>query len=81
MRGLVVGAIKQRLSEALHRAASTGGTATILAMRAPQAFRPAPSSARWDWRASPAAPGLNEPAQASFADLAVSAPSAGRAGA
>ena len=34
VRGLVVGAIKQRLSEALHRAASTGGTATILAMRA-----------------------------------------------
>ena len=57
VRGLVVGAIKQRLSEALHRAASTGGTATILAMRAPQAFRPAPS-ARWDWRASPAAPRL-----------------------
>ena len=75
VRGLVVGAIKQRLSQALHRAASTGGTATILAMRAPQAFRPAPSSARWDWRASPAAPSFNEPAQASFADLALSAPS------
>ena len=27
----------------------------------PQAFRPAPSSARWDWRASPAAPSFNEP--------------------
>jgi len=73
VRGLVVGAIKQRLSEALHRAASTGGTATILAMRAPQAFRPAPS-ARWDWRASPAAPRLYDEAQASFAELAVSAP-------
>ncbi len=73
VRGLVVGAIKQRLSEALHRAASTGGTATILAMRAPLAFRPAPS-ARWDWRASPAAPRLYDEAQASFAELAVSAP-------
>jgi len=73
VRGLIVGAIKQRLSEALHRASSTGGMATILAMRAPQAFRPAPS-ARWDWRASPAAPRFAEPAQASFAELAVSAP-------
>ncbi len=73
VRGLIVGAIKQRLSEALHRASSTGGTATILAMRAPQAFRPAPS-AGWDWRASPAAPRFAESAQASFAELAVSAP-------
>ena len=35
IRGLVVGAVKQRLSEALHRATTTGGTATILAMRPP----------------------------------------------
>ncbi len=74
VRGLVVGAIKQRLSEALHRAASTGGTATILAMRAPQGYRPAFPSARWDWRASPAAPRLDDEAQAGFAELAVSAP-------
>jgi DNA mismatch repair protein MutL len=74
VRGLVVGAIKQRLSEALHRSASTGGTATILAMRAPRGFRPAPSSARWDWRASPAAPLLAEPPQAGFAELAPLAP-------
>ncbi len=73
VRGLIVSAIKQRLSEALYRAASTGGTATILAMRAPQAFRPAPSG-RWDWRASPAAPRFAEPAQAGFAEFAVSAP-------
>ena len=31
-------------------------------------------SARWDWRASPAAPRLAEPAQASFAEFAPSAP-------
>ena len=35
VRGLVVGALKQRLAEALHRAATTGGTAAVLAMRAP----------------------------------------------
>src|SRR5271167_1018003 len=79
VRSLVVGAIKQRLNEALHRAASTGGTATILAMRPPQAYRGWPPSARWDWRGSPAAPRLAEPAQASFAqgsfaEVALSAP-------
>jgi DNA mismatch repair protein MutL len=70
VRGLVVSAIKQRLSEALHRAATTGGTATILAMRTPQAYRSGSSSARWDWRASPAAPRLYDAEQASFAELA-----------
>ncbi len=77
IRGLVVGAVKQRLSEALHRATTTGGTATILAMRPPQAFRQAPPSGGWDWRASPAAPslasGFAEPPQASFADFAPAA--------
>jgi DNA mismatch repair protein MutL len=75
IRSLVVSAIKQRLNEALHRATTTGGTATILAMRPPQAYRGAASLARWDWRASPAAPRLAEPAQASFAEVALSAPS------
>jgi len=70
VRGLVVSAIKQRLSEALHRAATTGGTATILAMRPAQTYRSASSSARWDWRASPAAPRLYDAEQASFAELA-----------
>ena len=70
VRGLVVSAIKQRLGEALHRAATTGGTATILAMRPPQAYRSASSSARWDWRASPAAPRLYDAEQASFAEFA-----------
>ncbi len=67
VRALIVGAIKQRLNEALHRASTTGGTATILAMRPPQSYRGASYSPRWDWRASPAAPRLAEPAQASFA--------------
>ena len=79
VRALIVGAIKQRLGEALHRASTTGGSATILAMRPPQAYRGASYSPRWDWRASPAAPRLAEPAQASFAqgsfaEAAASAP-------
>ncbi len=74
IRGLVIGAIKQRLSEGGRRASTTGGTATILAMRPPQTYRGAPSAARWDWRASPAAPRLDEPAQESFAAFAPGAP-------
>ena len=81
IRALIVGAIKQQLNEALHRASTTGGSATILAMRPPQAYRGASYSPRWDWRASPAAPRLAEPAQASFAqgsfrEVAPSAPPA-----
>ena len=37
VRGLVVGAIRQRLGEALHRASSAGGTATVLADAPPGA--------------------------------------------
>ena len=74
IRSLIVGAIKQRLNEALHRASTTGGTATILAMRPPQSYRGASYSPRWDWRASPAAPRFAEPAQASFGEVAPSAP-------
>jgi DNA mismatch repair protein MutL len=73
IRSLVVGTVMQALNEALHRATSTGGTATILAMRPSQPYRGASYSARWDWRASPAAPRLAEPTQASFAELAPSA--------
>ena len=78
VRALIVGALKQRLNEALHRASTTGGTATILAMRPPQTYRGASYSPRWDWRASPAAPRLAEPAHASFAQgsFAEAAPSA-----
>ena len=60
VRGLIVGALKQTLTGALHRASSTGGARTIetLARGAP--------NANWDWRQSPAAPGFGEAAQASF---------------
>ena len=74
IRALIVGAIKQHLNQALHRGSTTGGTATILAMRPPQPYRGASYSPRWDWRASPAAPRLAEPAQGSFAEFAPSAP-------
>src|SRR5271166_5060565 len=86
VRGLVVGAVKQRLGEALHRASTTGGTATVLAMRPPQPFRPSSSALRaggWSWRDSPAAPNLApsfaEPAQASFAAFAPAGPVAAAA--
>jgi DNA mismatch repair protein MutL len=81
VRGLVVSAVKQRLSEALHRASTTGGTATILAMRPPQAYRGASYSPRWDWRASPAAPRVAEPAQASFAEASFATALSARAAA
>ena len=72
VRGLVVGALKQSLETALHRASPRGGAETIatLARRAfgsGNAARPAPA-AGWDWRNSPAAPtaGFAEQRQAAF---------------
>ena len=82
VRGLIIGALKQTLAEAMHRATTTGGSRTIdmltrrnfgSAPQFPQAqMRPAPA-ANWDWRSSPAAPapynaprGLAEAAQAAF---------------
>jgi DNA mismatch repair protein MutL len=73
VRGLVVGGIKQRLSEALHRASTTGGTATVLAMRPQQPYRNASPAGGWDWRASLAAPRLVEPEQQGFAEFAPAA--------
>ena len=76
VRGLIVGAVKHTLEAALQQAATTGGRATLEALRAPE-WRPGAAPANWDWRASPAAPGaLNgfaEPEQASFAGIAPSA--------
>ena len=76
VRGLIVGAVKHTLEAALHQAATTGGRATLEALRAPE-WRSGAAPANWDWRASPAAPGaLNgfaEPEQASFAGIAPSA--------
>ena len=82
VRGLIVGAVKHTLEAALHQAATTGGRATLEALRAPE-WRPGAAPANWDWRASPAAPGVSngfaEPAQASFAGFAPSARAGGDA--
>ncbi len=70
VRGLIIGALKQTLAEAMHRASTTGGARTIETM-ARSWQRPASQNAQWNWRASPAAPGFGEQAQASFvADVA-----------
>lgn len=63
VRGLMVGAIRAALAEAGHRAATTGGTATLASLRAATGTggfgggyggqRP---SGAWDWRAAPDRP-------------------------
>ena len=73
VRGLIVGAVRRALEGALARASTPASAATLAALRAP-AWTPRPSlSASWDWRASPAAPGLAENGQADFAFAAPSA--------
>jgi len=69
VRGLIIGALRQTLSGALHRASTTGGARTLETLARGQ------PNARWDWRQSPAAPGFQEVAQASFVND-VSAPMA-----
>ena len=69
VRGLVVGSIKRALEAALFRAAVPASAPTLAALRAP-AWTPRLSRpGNWDWRNSPAAPGLAEPAQAAFAGM------------
>ncbi len=63
VRGLIVGAVRNALEGALHRATSTGGAETLAALRAPQWSGVERPSRPWDWRASPAAP----PRPAAFA--------------
>ncbi len=84
VRGLIIGALKQTLEGALHRASPSNGAAAVdlIARRNFGGARPAD----WDWRRSPAAPvadpasypepgaapptGFAEPAQAAFQDMA-----------
>jgi DNA mismatch repair protein MutL len=59
VRALIVHALKEALARESARAATTGGSAAIAALRSPGSF---PYSARsrsgtWDWRRSPARPG------------------------
>lgn len=81
VRGLIVGALKATLAEAMHRASSTGG-ARALDRLAAHVMTPGPPR-NWDWQASPAAPvlpegpgfaGMSEPAVRAFAgpDIAAS---------
>ncbi len=78
VRGLVVSAIRDALSGALHRAATTGGTRTLEALAARGSGAGHASAARpaggWDPRRSPGAPGgygaprgFDESPQATFA--------------
>ena len=74
VRGLVVGALKSTLAGALHRASSTGGTATLdtLARRnfvMPNAPQRTPSPMNWDWRASPQAPAPRAEHQVGFQEF------------
>ena len=77
MRGVIISAIKHALEAARHRAATTGGEATLASLRAPDWRPTSPAIANWDWRGSPAAPTdlsqFNEPAQRSFEGFAPSA--------
>src|SRR6185437_16379708 len=58
VRGLVVGAVKRALEAALRRAAAPQALSSLAAPAwTPRGVAPM----RWDWRASPAAPGLNGP--------------------
>jgi DNA mismatch repair protein MutL len=76
VRGLLIGALKQSLQAALHRATPAIGASArdVLARRASLGNAapayPAPDAA-WDWRQSPAYPGLAEGEAQRFGDLAL----------
>ena len=75
VRGLLIGALKQSLQAALHRAtpANAASARDFLARRASvQSVAPAyrASAAAWDWRQSPAYPGFAEGAAQGCGDLA-----------
>jgi DNA mismatch repair protein MutL len=76
VRGLVIGALKQTIQGALHRASPANGAAALDVL-ARRSFSPV-GPANWDWRRSPAAPasypapvqtGFAEPAQAAFSHM------------
>ncbi len=55
VRGLIVRALQEGLAREGGRAATTGGSATVTALRPGGGPRPGPGG--WDWRRSPAMPG------------------------
>ena len=75
VRGLIIGALKQTIAGAMHRATSVGGDRTIDALARRTAAAGGASSAgafqsrnaNWDWRQSPAAPaGMSDNGQADY---------------
>lgn len=70
VRGLVVGAVKRALAQPLRYA---GGVVTQGAMSARSWTPRASFPSHWDWRESAIAPGMAEPAQATFAGMEPSA--------
>lgn len=75
IRGLVIGALRQSLDSALHRATPSHAAAAVAGfVQRPQAAlfsRPPPPrdwdrDRNWDWRASPAAPGMSDADQALY---------------
>jgi len=73
VRGLIIGALKQTLEAALHRASPTNGATAALdrLARQPQSYSlngyRAPDATAWDWQQSPARPtGFAEPQQERF---------------
>ncbi len=76
VRGLLIGALKQSLQAALHRATPAhGATALDLITRRSSldrsAFSTRSPAADWDWRKSPAYPGFAEAPAQGFDDLAL----------
>ncbi len=76
VRGLLIGALKQSLQAALHRATpANGASARDFLARRPglQSFAPAYRAlgAAWDWRQSPAYPGFAEGAAQDWGDHAL----------
>jgi DNA mismatch repair protein MutL len=76
IRGLMIGALKQSLQSALHRATPAHGAAALESFaRRPSFASAAPvtraPAAGWDWRNSPAYPGFAESGLAGFSDLAL----------
>ena len=74
IRGLIIGALKQSLQAALHRATPAHGAAALDSFaRRPNFASPAPArpAAGWDWRQSPSYPGFAESGPAAFGDLAL----------
>lgn len=76
VRGLVIGALKQSLAAALHRATPAHGAAAIAALARsirPNGGRPdgRQSTAGWDPGNSPAWPGFSESAAAAYGDAAL----------